>query len=113
MEHWDRSYQNGAMRQSVHLVEILHTSVSGCHSTSRFGEEDNIDRNSPKINRIAMIAPATILKPPYSEDLNGKLMANGSTDVTVPAPSPCSMETWIHFSQERMQWSPAVRAGSA
>jgi len=93
VEHSERSYQSRLMRSqhkdfptTYHLqpttfqrphVEILHTSVSGCHSTSRFGEEDNIDKNSPKINRIAMIAPAIIPKPPLSEELEGNLMANG------------------------------------
>src|SRR5229473_7351817 len=86
-------FATSAMRQSVHLVEILHTSVSGCHSTSRSGEEDNIDRNSPKINRTAMIAPATIQNPPQSGGLSGKLMANGSAGVTVPVLVPVA---WKH-----------------
>ena len=42
------------------VVLIRHTSVSGCHSPSAFGDEDSIDKNSPKMNKTAMIAPASI-----------------------------------------------------
>ena len=37
-------------------MNICHASVSG----SPLGEEDNIDRNSPKINKTARIAPTNI-----------------------------------------------------
>jgi hypothetical protein len=43
--------------------------VSGCHSESLFGDEDSIDKNSPKINKTAMMAVNSIRKDPPSVSL--------------------------------------------
>src|SRR5581483_8051726 len=47
-------------------VKMFHASVSGCHSASLFGDEESIDKNRPKINRTARIAPISIQLPPPS-----------------------------------------------
>jgi hypothetical protein len=45
------------------LVPVCHTSVSGWHSDSAFGDEESIDKKSPKISKTATIAPASITRP--------------------------------------------------
>jgi len=56
--------------ESVTVVQICHMSVSVCHSASGFGDEDSIDKNSPKISKTAMIAPASIKDSRFSSRLN-------------------------------------------
>jgi hypothetical protein len=42
------------------FVPFGHTSVSGWHSGSALGDEESIEQKSPKINKAATIAPASI-----------------------------------------------------
>jgi hypothetical protein len=51
------------------FVPFGHTSVSGWHSESALGDEDNIEQKSPKINKAATIAPASINRTPPSGEI--------------------------------------------
>jgi hypothetical protein len=50
------------MSQVTKDVTKVHASVSGFHSVSSFGDDDNIDKNNAKINKTAAIALANIFE---------------------------------------------------